>query len=117
MLSIYASTLSTILTVVYSICRMCFGVYIDVFDVLYMIISYIYITAVILLIRAELIKKQVEVIRIINQKRESEKKQSIDDNVKEEKEEKKEDKEHKEDKEDEKKEENNGDLNEPDGTC
>ena len=53
-MSIYASTLSMILTVIYSIIRMYFDIYIDIFDYIYIIISYIYITAVILMIREKI---------------------------------------------------------------
>lgn len=63
-LSTYASTLSIILTVIYTMLNTFFGVYIDVFDYLSMLISYIYITAVIYMIRSDLVKQQLELIRI-----------------------------------------------------
>lgn len=63
-LSTYASTLSIILTVVYSMLNTFFGIYIDMFDYLSMLISYIYITAVIYMIRSDLVKQQLELIRI-----------------------------------------------------
>lgn len=63
-LSTYASTLSIILTVIYTMLNTFFGVYIDVFDYLSMLISYIYITAVIYMIKSDLIKQQLELIRI-----------------------------------------------------
>lgn len=63
-LSTYASTLSVILTVIYSMLNTFFGVYIDMFDYLSMLISYIYITAVIYMIRSDLVKQQLELIRI-----------------------------------------------------
>lgn len=63
-LSIYASTLSIILTVVYTMLNAFAGVYIDMFDYLSILIAYIYITAVIYMIRSDLIKQQIELIRI-----------------------------------------------------
>ena len=63
-LSTYASTLSIILKVIYTMLNTFFGVYIDVFDYLSMLISYIYITAVIYMIKSDLIKQQLELIRI-----------------------------------------------------
>lgn len=63
-LSTYASTLSIILTVIYTMLNTFFGVYIDVFDYLSMLISYIYITAVIYMIKSDLIKQQLELIRM-----------------------------------------------------
>lgn len=63
-LSIYASTLSIILTVIYTLFNVFGNVYIDSFDYLSILISYIYITAVIYMIRADLIKQQIELIRI-----------------------------------------------------
>ena len=110
MLSIYATTLSTILTVVYSIARMYFNVYIDIFDYLYMIISYIYITAVILMIRTELIKHHIEIIKIIENK-ETTNKDFIKEDLNDDKAEEKEDNKNKEDNKD------NDDEKEPDGSC
>ena len=63
-LSIYASTLSVILTVIYTMLNAFAGVYIDKFDYLSILIAYIYITAVIYMIRSDLIKQQIELIRI-----------------------------------------------------
>ena len=63
-LSIYASTLSVILTVIYTMLNVFAGVYIDMFDYLSILIAYIYITAVIYMIRSDLIKQQIELIRI-----------------------------------------------------
>lgn len=65
-LSIYASTLSIILTVIYTMLNAFCGVYIEMFDYLSILIAYIYITAVIYMIRSDLIKQQIELIRIAN---------------------------------------------------
>ena len=63
-LSIYASTLSVILTVIYTMLNAFAGVYINMFDYLSILIAYIYITAVIYMIRSDLIKQQIELIKI-----------------------------------------------------
>lgn len=63
-ISIYASTLSMILTVFYNILTNYFNVHIDSFEFLSMLIAYIYITAVIYMIRSDLIKQQLELIKI-----------------------------------------------------
>lgn len=63
-LSIYASTLSVILTIIYNMLNNLAGIYIDIFDYLTMLISYIYITAVIYMIRSDLVKQQIELIKI-----------------------------------------------------
>ncbi len=116
-LSIYASTLSMVLTVIYSIANSFFNVYIDIFEYLSMLISYIYITAVIYMIKSDLIRQQVELIRIA----------AIQKNKSEEKEEEQEENQEKDEKDDKDKEEKNGeentkekdekdDLDEPDGS-
>lgn len=63
-LSIYASTLTTVISVIYILLNSFFGIYIEVFDYLSMLIAYIYITAVIYMIKSDLIKQQMELIRI-----------------------------------------------------
>lgn len=63
-LAIYASNLSMILTVVYTLLNTYFNIYIDVFDYLSMLIAYVYITAVIYMIRSDLVKQQLELIKI-----------------------------------------------------
>ena len=65
-LSLYASTLSIMLTVIYTMLNMFFAIYIELFDYLSMLIAYIYITAVIYIIKSELIKQQFELIAIAN---------------------------------------------------
>lgn len=63
-LSIYASTLTVILTVLYTILNIYFNIYIEIFDYLSLLIAYIYITAVIYMIKSDLIKQQLELIKI-----------------------------------------------------
>ena len=64
-LSIYSSTLTIVLTVLYTMLNSFFGIYIEIFDYLVMIIAYIYITAVIYMIKSDLIKQQMELIKIV----------------------------------------------------
>lgn len=113
-ISIYASTLSMILTIIYTVLNNYFNVYIDIFEYLSMLIAYIYITAVIYMIKSDLIKQQIELIKIA----------TVQAKVKEQMEREKE-KEKKDNKEDEKKEDEEkedelkGDIvnnNEPDGS-
>ena len=66
-LSIYSSTLTIVLTAVYALLNICFGIYIEIFDYLSMLISYIYITAVIYMIKSDLVKEQYELIRIASE--------------------------------------------------
>lgn len=65
-LSLYSSTLTITLTVIYTMLNIFFGINIEVFDYLVMIIAYIYITAVIYMIKSDLITQQLELMKIIN---------------------------------------------------
>ncbi|MCI8290835.1 MAG: DUF1189 family protein [Clostridia bacterium] len=111
-MSIYASTLSMILTIIYTILNNYFNVYIDIFEYLSMLIAYIYITAVIYMIKSDLIKQQLELIKIA----------TVQAKVKEQMEREKEEKNKEEKKEkdnDEKEDELEGNIvndNEPDGS-
>lgn len=124
-LSIYASTLTIILTIVYTILNAFFGVYIELFDYLAMFIAYIYITAVIYMIRSDLIKQQVELIRIatiqaqVKEKMKKEDEKDKDENESPEEKKKESDKEQDKEKGKENKEEKEGsDVidDEPDGS-
>ncbi len=111
-ISVYASTLSMILTIIYTILNNYFNIYIDIFEYLSMLIAYIYITAVIYMIKSDLIKQQLELIKIATVQ--AKVKEQLDREREEEKEKEKE----KKDKE-EKKEETDGNIvndNEPDGS-
>lgn len=111
-MSIYASTLSMILTIIYTVLNNYFNVYIDIFEYLSMLIAYIYITAVIYMIKSDLIKQQLELIKIA----------TVQAKVKEQMEKEKEEKNKEEKKEkdnDEKEDELEGNIvndNEPDGS-
>lgn len=71
-ISLYASTLTILITVIYTILNTTFGIYIEVFDYLVMLIAYIYITAVIYMIKSDLIKQQLELIKIVTVKKQIE---------------------------------------------
>ena len=92
-LSLYASTLTVILTAVYTMLNSFFGIYIEIFDYLAMLIAYIYITAVIYMIRSDLIKQHIGLIKIVavqeqlKEEIEKEKEQTDDKKEKEPKEE------------------------------
>lgn len=112
-ISIYASTLSMILTIIYTILNNCFNIYIDIFEYLSMLIAYIYITAVIYMIKSDLIKQQLELIKIATVQ--AKVKEQLDREREEEEKEKEKEKRDKEDK----KEETDGNVvndNEPDGS-
>lgn len=120
-LSIYASTLSVILTVIYTMLNVFAGVYIDMFDYLSILIAYIYITAVIYMIRSDLIKQQIELIRIATVQAEEKERLEREKEKEKEQEPKKEDEPNdvgKDSKEEEKKKESNDDIgdDEPDGS-
>lgn len=117
-LSIYASTLTTIISVIYILLNSFFGIYIEVFDYLSMLIAYIYITAVIYMIKSDLIKQQMELIRIATVQAKVKEQLKEEDNKEENKEEKNE-KDNKDDgkKEEEKEKKDDEVLNdEPDGS-
>lgn len=64
-LSIYALTLSIILSCIYLVIYMLTGFVIKYFDVMYLLIAYVYIIAAILMIKYDLIKQNEELQKII----------------------------------------------------
>lgn len=111
-LSIYALTLSIILTMLYQIAYYLFGFYTEYFRLVYLLISYVYIVAVILMIKSDLLKQQVEVAKIVEVQKEVHEEQK---NSEEKEEEKKENK--KPEEKDKSKEEDNDTIDEePDGS-
>ncbi len=117
-LSIYASTLSIILTVVYTMLNAFAGVYIDMFDYLSILIAYIYITAVIYMIRSDLIKQQIELIRIATIQAEEKERLEREKEREQEREDEPDDAGRDSKEEEEKKKESNDDIgdDEPDGS-
>ena len=119
-MAIYALTLSTILNILYLIINMLFNFTIEYFSIMYITVATIYLLAAIFILKTDLMKKQEEVMKIVEAqqivKKELEEQEKEDKKEKEER--KKEDK--KEEKKDEetKKEENKGNVknDEPEGS-
>lgn len=96
-MSTYALTLPIILYMLYIVLNTLTGFYIKLFDIAYNAISYIYIATAMLMIKSDLIKRQMELAEVIKVQKEVQK--EAEEENKEEKEEKKEeDKKEKEDK-------------------
>ena len=112
-MAVYSITLSMVLKLIYYIIKTFTGFNIKYFDLMYTAIAFICLTAAIFMIKSDVIKQQIELMRVIEiKKQEQEKEKEEEEEKKEEnKEEKKEEKEEKKDnsedkKETEKKEEN-----------
>ena len=101
-MAVYSITLSTILQLIYIIVNTFTGFNVKYFDLMYTAISFICLTAAIFMIKSDVIRQQIELMKVIEAKKQEQKEQK--DEEKEE-ENKKEDKE--EDKEEKKEEENN----------
>lgn len=69
-ISIYALTLPIILSMLYNIANYLTGFYTQYFRVVYLLISYVYVVAVILMIKSDLLKQEVEVGRIVETQKE-----------------------------------------------
>ena len=121
-LSVYSLTLSIVLSAIYSIIYRFSGFEIRNFDIMYLLIAYVYIVAAIFMIRTDIIRDATELQKIFNEqekiKEEKEKQdeENRDTEDKEDKEKNKNNNENNEDKED--KNEENPDVNnrEPDGS-
>ena len=114
-ISIYALTLSIILSMLYNIMYYLTGFYIEYFRIIYLLISYVYVVAVILMMKSDLLKQQAEVAKIVEVQKEVHK--ELNEQEDEEKENKKTEKDNDEKKEPQSDEndENNVDT-EPDGS-
>ena len=64
-MSIYALTLSTILNIIYLLVNIFFNFNIEYFSIMYLTVAVIYLLATIFIIKSDLIKKQGEVMKII----------------------------------------------------
>lgn len=69
-ISIYALTLSIILSMLYSIAYYVTGFYTEYFRVVYLLVAYVYVVAVILMIKSDLMKQQIEVSKIVEVQKE-----------------------------------------------
>ena len=108
-LSIYSLTLSVLLSVLYTVIYSITGFWIKYFNLMYLLIAYVYIVAAILMIKDDLIKQSIEVQKIVE----------VQKQVKEELESEEKHKEQEKKQENEKENENKDDPNddsEPDGS-
>ncbi len=64
-MTIYALTLSTILNIIYLIINICFNFTIEYFSIMYVTVATIYLLAAIFILKTELMKKQAEVMKIV----------------------------------------------------
>lgn len=124
-MSIYALTLSTILNIVYVLVNMLFNFSIEYFDIMYITVATIYLIAAIFILKTDLMKKQAEVMKIIEAQEIVKKELEEEEKEKKKEEEKEEEKHTKKDKKNEKpkdedeKKKNKGNLNdnnEPEGS-
>ena len=109
-MAVYSITISTTLQLIYIIVKTFTGFNVKYFDLMHTAISFICLTAAIFMIKSDVIKQQIELMKVmeIKKKEQEEEKEENEEERKEEKseEEKKEEKESKENKNTEKKEEN-----------
>ena len=118
-LAIYSLTLSIILTAIYSIVYAITGFVVEYFNVMYLLIAYVYIIAAILMIKYDLIKQHFELEKILEvQKQVHEELKEQEEKDKEKEKENSEEKDSKEENKPENEEENNPEINnrEPDGS-
>ena len=102
----YALTLPVILNLIYIIEQSIFGYEIKYFEIMYIAVTYIYVVSAILMIKSDLIKRGLELTRIIEEEQKVKEEMKNEDQKEKEKEKDK-DKEKEEDKETKEKEEKN----------
>lgn len=113
-MSVYALTLSIILNIIYVIVNCFIELTIEYFQVAYIAIAYIYLIAVIFIIKSDFIKKQAELMKIIEEQKHNN--QTIEIEEKEEKTKETDKKENEEDGKEEEKEKDNNLGGEPKGS-
>ncbi len=115
-MSIYALTLSTILNIIYLLVNIFFNFNIEYFSIMYVTVAMIYLLATIFIIKSDLIKKQGEVMKIIEAQEIV--KKEIEQKEKDEEEKKKQEKPEEDKKEDKDKKDKKGNLDndEPEGS-
>ena len=102
-MAVYSITISTVLQLIYMIVKTFTGFNIKYFDLMYTAISFICLTAAIFMIKSDVIRQQIELMKVIEiKKKEQEEEKQEEEKKEEDNEEKKEDK-----KEDKKEKENN----------
>jgi len=106
-MAVYSITLSTILQLIYIIVNMYTGFDIKYFDIMYTAISFICLTAAIFMIKSDVIRQQIELMRVIEAKKQEQEEEKEEEEEKEKQEEKQEDKEKQNNKEEKEKEKEN----------
>lgn len=116
-MSIYALTLSTILNIIYLLVNIFFNFTIEYFSVMYISVATIYLIAAIFILKTDLMKKQAEVMKIIEVQKDVKKELNEQEKEKEERQRKdrEEEKNKKESKKESKKEEDS-EHDEPEGS-
>ena len=116
----YALTLSTILNIIYLIINMLFNFTIEYFSIMYITVATIYLLAAIFILKTDLMKKQEEVMKIVEAQQivKKELEEQEKENEKEKEERQKKDKKEENKEKENKKEENKGDAkeDEPEGS-
>ena len=117
-MSIYALTLSTILNIIYLIINMLFNFTIEYFSIMYVTVATIYLLAAIFILKTDLIKKQAEVMKIVEAEQivKKELEEQEKENKKEKEEQKKEEDDLKDKKEEKKKKKDDVKNDEPEGS-
>ena len=116
-ISIYSLTLPIILYMIYSIANFAFDFYTPYFKTIYFLIAYVYVVAVVFIIKSDLMRKKAEIGKVVEIKKEDAKGENIeDDGNKEDK--KKNDREDEKDDDKKTNDSNEGDIidGEPDGS-
>ena len=101
-MSVYAITLSTILQLIYIFVNLFTDFNIKYFDFMYSAISFVCLAAAIFMIKSDIIKQQMELMKVIEIKKQEQQKEEQEENQ-EEKEKEKNEEEHEEKKEEDKK--------------
>ncbi len=112
-MSIYALTLSTILNIIYLLVNIFFNFTIEYFSVMYISVATIYLIAAIFILKTDLMKKQTEVMKIIEVQKDV--KKELNEQEKEEEERQRKDKEEEKNKK-ENKDEEDSEHDEPEGS-
>ena len=119
-MAVYALTLSTILNILYLIINMLFNFTIEYFSIMYITVATIYLLAAIFILKTDLMKKQEEVMKIVEAQQivKKELEEQEKENEKEKEERQKKDKKEENKEKENKKEENKGDAkeDEPEGS-
>lgn len=90
-MSIYSITISTVLQLIYTIIKAFTGFNIKYFDLMHTAISFICLTAAIFMIKSDVIKQQLELMKIIEIKKQEQEQESQEEQEEKQEEEKKED--------------------------